>query len=538
MKALMNCYHKLRNGETLSDSDLSSLSNQTILPHQLSAFAFQLFSKPTLTSHESIYLTKILEDIPESLGYFINLFPRRVTEVSISSQTPVGPKIRKNLMSLLNDTHREGNIGKSRIQKFISEFVAGGVSAEFTSIWLMKVCYDGLSDKDTKHLTLAMRDSGNTYDYRSCFELNNSKILRRYPTGAISEKVALILPSLLSVFSAEYNIASPFLVARSLGFTGGTWDKLRSIPGFNFPLPGDETIACLKQCGVAMTVTHDKINPADRKMYQLRSATGTIESQELVVASIASKQLAVPADHLLMDVRYGPGAFFGTKDLAEKLANNLVEAVDSGGTNCFYCLSDTLQPNGMAIGNSLEVLEALAVMGIAHCVFWDHRALSEQRDLVIKLFSKLMYRAFQSIAEEQWRQAANRTFNNGSVSEAFFKILKAHGVSDEVRGLIKSNPKTLLMPSYNSFIITSEVSGQLVNINQRQLGNIVNFDLGAGGNDYSDELDTYAGLILGKRLGDIVNVGDPLCRLFFDTNRIKDAKHLQYSIRQCFLIGQ
>lgn len=532
----MNCYSKLHNGETLSNNDLSSLSNQTILPHQWSAFAFQLFSKPTLTSHESIYLKNILEDIPESLGYLINLFPIRKAELSISSQTPKGCKIRNDLMSLLNDTYREGDIGKSRIQNFISEFVAGRISAEFTSIWLMKVCYNGLSDKDTKHLTLAMRDSGSTYDYRSYSGLNHSKILRRYPTGAISEKVALILPSLLSVFSAEYNIASPFLVARSLGFTGGTWDKLRSIPEFNFPLPGDETIACLKQCGVAMTVTHGNINPADRKMYQLRSATGTIESQELVIASIASKQLAVPADHLLMDVRYGPGAFFKTKDLAEKLATNLVEAINFEGTNCFYCLSDTLQPNGMAIGNSLEVFEALAVMGIVHCVDWDHRALSEQRNLVIEFFSKLMSRAFQTISEEQWRQAANRKFNNRSVSKAFFKILKAHGVSDRVRGLIKSNPKTLLMPSYNSFIITSEVSGHLVNINQRQLGNIVNFDLGAGGNDYGDELDIYAGLILGKRLGDIVEVGEPLCRLFFNKNRIKDTENLQYSIRQCFSI--
>lgn len=538
MKSLMNCYHKLRNGETLSDNDLSSLSDQTILPHQWSAFAFQLFSKPTLTSHERIYLTKILKDIPESLGYLINLFPIRGAEVSISSQTPKECKIRNDLASLLNDTHREGDIGKSRIQEFISEFVAGGISAEFTSVWFMKVCYNGLSDKDTKHLTLAMRDSGNTYDYRSCLELNYSKILRRYPTGAISEKVALILPSLLSVFSAEYNIVSPFLVARSLGFTGGTWDKLRSISGFNFPLPGDETIACLKQCGVAMTVTHDKINPADRKMYQLRSVTGTIESQELVIASIASKQLAVPADHLLMDVRYGPGAFFGTKDYAEKLANNLIEAVNFEGTNCFYCLNDTLQPNGMAIGNSLEVWEALAVMDIAHCVVWDHRALSEQRNLVIELFSKLMNRAFQTVSEDQWRQAANRKFNNGSVSEAFFKILKAHSVSDRVRGLIKSNPKVLFMPSYNSFIITSEASGHLVRINQRILGNIVNFDLGAGGNDYGDELDIYAGLILSKRLGDIVKVGEPLCRLFFNENRIKDIRNLEYSIRQCFSIGQ
>ena len=189
--------------------------------------------------------------------------------------------------------------------------------------------FKGLGKDDTILFTREIAKSGKKFDYRNSKTLNRRKIISRYPTGALSEKIALIMPSLLFCLAKTYKFCSPFLIAKSLGYTGGTWDKLLSIPNFNFPLQGIETLNILKQCNVTMAVTKGNFNPVDRILYQLRSLTNTVDSFPLIVSSIGSKQLALPLDSLLLDIRYGSGTFLKTLNEAKLFYQYLFEITSS-----------------------------------------------------------------------------------------------------------------------------------------------------------------------------------------------------------------
>jgi thymidine phosphorylase len=349
--------------------------------------------------------------------------------------------------------------------------------------------------------------------------------------------VALILPALISSVRNEFPIFSPFLVARSLGFTGGTWDKLKAIPGFTFPDPGPQAIKALKQCGIAMSVTKEKLCPADRKMYQFRSMTGTIESPELIIASIASKQLALPADHLLMDVRYGEGAFLPTYVEAEKLAISLSNFIYEGGVPCSYHLTNSSEPNGMAIGNAYEVLEAIAVMNREFESTWDLRAIKEQKELVITFVEILMSNAFPE-ENIDWKRLANKQFDEGKVFQSFLNILEAHQVSKDVLRKLQTNPKDVLGVKTKQIVIRSRRAGMLKKIDQKKLGGLINFELGGGGNDYAGVFTPHAGLILGKRIGDRINYQDMLCSLFIPIDSDLDLPSTMNKIDSCFILDE
>lgn len=339
-------------------------------------------------------------------------------------------------------------------------------------------------------------------------------LVRRYPTGALSEKAALILPSLIAAASQEFKVASPFLVARSLGFTGGTWDKLSAIPGFRFPLPGEETVDILKCCGVAMTVTHGNLNPADRMMYQLRSVTGTIESEELIVASIASKQLAVPAHRLLIDIRYGYGAFLSERESAQSLALRLQQTINSGGVPTLCHFTDTPQPGGASIGNALEVAEAICVLGGGDGEWWDSRWIYEQKALVLEFFCKLMSSEFPEHPVRAWANLAGKWLSDGTALEAFQRILETHGVTSILINQLFEDPFAALKIPSSPQVVRAVTKGVLSHIDQRGIGNFVNVTLGGGGNSYSGDFHSSTGIILAKRLGDPVLRDDPLCFVF------------------------
>jgi len=496
----MRCYRRLATERRVDPDELAAALAADLSPHQFATLAFRLCR----ASHDyDALVARELGRAGEAAPYLARLFP------ALHSSGDVDER----LLEILLRTGRAEHLRREALTHLVTGIVHDTIPVPLQALWLTKVFEDGLHPDDVDELTLLMRDSGAIYDYRGHPELDRRRILRRYPTGALSEKTALILPSLLSAFR-EHPIASPFLVARSLGYTGGTWDKLRAIPGFTFLAHGNEAIDAMRRCGVSMTVTHDDVDPADRKLYQLRSMTGTVESPELIIASIGSKQLAIPADFLLLDVRFGAGAFLETEQMARDVAGRIVTLLMRHGIPTETMFTDTPQPNGMSVGNALEVLEAIAVMGGPSGIAWDRRALKEQRELVIAFFERLMQHEVGESAIGSWARLARQKFASGDVFRAFLDVLRVHRVPGSVAESIALNPDEILVPRGPASAVRAIASGVVCAIDQHRLGYAVNVGLGGGGNDYGGEFNALAGLQLTKRLGDCVTNGEPLCWIY------------------------
>ncbi len=439
-------------------------------------------------------------------------------------------------LGLIADVVEGRDLGP-RLRTLVQEFVAHKIPPKVMAYLLMKICLHGMSLADTQILTDSIVDSGAVFDYRNHKELNNRKIIRRYPTGGLSEKVALILPSMISAVATQYHVASPFLVARSLGFTGGTWDKLSSIPGFAFPRPGEETLATLKRCGVAMTVPIEDICPADRFLYQLRSCTGTVESVPLAAASIASKQLAVPADIFFLDVRYGPGAFFEEND-ARELASWIERLLKGEKTTVEVSFIEMKQPTGTSIGNVMELAEAMHILGAPSMINWDKRALQEQIEIVADFYAGILVNMVGR-SRSELEMEAKMILSNRRGLEGLRCLLLGHGVEEDlIEKITTSDILDVLGVKRLGQQIEAKTNGRLKSIDQKRLGDYVNFDLGAGGNKYFGHFDPWVGIVLKKRLDDDLQKGDVLCEVYAaDLVRAEGIlKRLSGHIRDCFII--
>lgn len=440
-------------------------------------------------------------------------------------------------LELYKNIYKNKSIGRESLARFINDFTDGIIDDWESTIFLALVYIYGISDDDTISLTSAMVDSGDIFDYRENNQLENKKIIRRYPTGGVSEKVALILPSLLASTAKEYPLASTFLVAKSLGFTGGTWDKISSIKGFTFPSHGENTVNVLNNCAVSMTVTHENVCPADRKMYQLRSATGTVESIELAVASIASKQKAVPADMLLLDVRTGSGAFFSDMNSAENLGVKIKNILDASSIKTVVNITDMVQPDGASVGNFLEVEEAFALLGCPSMVSWNSDGLLYQRGLVLKFYGQMLNEIYPEKSESEWVEYADQLILSGECLSGLKGILLTHGVNIDLAEKIISQG----FLSASNFIlnpivsIKSPVDGFYKSINQRELGTIINFELGAGGNQFCNQFNNCAGAVIYPRLGDHLCEGDTILEIYSSSN-IEDKIKLTDRLQKCFVV--
>jgi pyrimidine-nucleoside phosphorylase len=400
----------------------------------------------------------------------------------------------------------------SIIRDCVRDFVDKAVPNEFVGAFLMLVCRFGLQDRDVLELTKAMAASGEIFDYRKDPRLRPKRMFRRYPTGGVSEKASLILPSLIAALAEERPLISPFLVARSLGFTGGTWDKLSSIPGFRFPEPGPETVETLVRCGVAMSVTHGAFNPADRILYQMRSVTDTIDSNPLIVSSIVSKQIVVPCDLLILDVRYGEGTFLETRERASVVGKAMCDFIQKCGIKCMMTLLDTYEPNGVTIGNALEVSEAITIMKGESNPLFDVRLQEIQKNIVIDFAAKGMAFLFPDSSPSRWAEICQHKFTKGDVWRHFKALLGAHNVADRTIDQLESD-SLFLMHDCEQYEVRATKAGQIVAIDQEELGRTVNFELGAGGNEYAGLRDLYSGVILHRKLYDYVRKGDVIARL-------------------------
>ena len=257
-----------------------------------------------------------------------------------------------NIIDVINKTKRSVPLTQEEISYLVTDYTNGKIPDYQMSAWLMAVCLNGLTDEETFALTMAMRDSGKV------LHLDIPLTVDKHSTGGVGDKTSLVIGPIV----AACGVCAAKMSGRGLGHTGGTIDKLESINGFRTDLPLEEFQSVLKQTGFSIISQSDELCPADKKIYALRNVTGTVDNIPLICASIMSKKLAMNADCLVLDVKYGSGAFMKTPEDAKKLGELMERIGTFAGKKCKAVITDMNTPLGSNIGNALEVKEAVETL--------------------------------------------------------------------------------------------------------------------------------------------------------------------------------
>lgn len=398
------------------------------------------------------------------------------------------------------------------ISYLVTGFVHGEVAPEQMAAWLAAVYIRGLSDDETWWLTEAMAKSGRILDLSAIEGVKVDK----HSTGGVGDKVSIVVVPLVA--SAGVPVAK--LTGRALGHTGGTADKLESIPGMRLNLSEDEFVSQVKRIGCAIAVATEDIAPADKKIYALRDKTATIASIPLIVSSILSKKLAGGADAFVFDVKFGDGAFMRQLEDARALAEGLVKTAKLAGKRAVAVLSSMEQPLGHAIGNAVEVAEAIEVL--------KGNGPSDVRELCIAVAAQMLWLGEAVTNPDEGRSKAKELLNSGAALEKFRQLVSAQGGDDK----IVDEPFRLPQPSYRVEVL-SDRTGTIMSIATRQLGLLAG-QLGVGRMG-AEEVDPTAGIIVLKKVGDNVKAGESLAIL--QSNKPIDNEFIA-KVRACFAFGE
>ena len=405
------------------------------------------------------------------------------------------------IAKLLLDKKREGHaLGSAEIREFIEGFTSGEIPDYQMSAMAMAICCKGMNERETADLTEAMKNSGRSLEWEF-------PTADKHSTGGVGDKLSLIIQPLV----AACGVAVPSLTGRGLGITGGTADKLETIPGYNASLSLDDFQQVVKDVGVSMTVQTAEITPADKKLYALRDVTGTVASIPLITASILSKKLAEGASTLVFDVKCGTGAFMKTREDAVALANSLVNGAKAAGRKAAALVTSMDSPLGFEIGNVNEVAESLEWLGrgseevrVKSEELRSEDSSSDPIELCIE-FAALMVSLTKEIPLDEARQMCREKLADGSALAKFEQMVAAQG------GDLERFRKVAAKPVFK-FKIQAMRSGYVTAVDAEKVGRVA-LALGAGRLEAKDRIDPLAGVSLAVKVGDKVSVGAPLATL-------------------------
>lgn len=380
---------------------------------------------------------------------------------------------------LLEHKRDGGELAPNEIHALVAAFVRGEVPEAQMAALAMAIHFRGMTDAETAALTAALRDSGRIYRWPA----GSPPKVDKHSTGGIGDKVSLLLAPLL----ACEGLWVPMVSGRGLGITGGTLDKLEAIPGFNVRLTEADAMRQIERLGVFMAGQTDDFCPADRKLYALRDVTGTVPSIPLIVASIMSKKLAESLDRLVLDVKFGAGAFMKTRVEAETLAAALTAAGEGNGVRTTARLTPMDEPLGRTVGNALEVTEAVAAL--------QNRGPTDLVDLTLSLAAAVADRP---------PEALRRHLESGAAWEKFLRLTEAQG--GDPRPL--DDPATF-HPAPVVAPLPAPRDGILRRLDARAVG-LASVLLGAGRTVAADRIDFAVGFSALKKIGEPVARGEPL----------------------------
>ncbi|MCD2367153.1 pyrimidine-nucleoside phosphorylase [Bacillus paralicheniformis] len=387
------------------------------------------------------------------------------------------------------------------IQFFIKGYTDGSIPDYQASALAMAIYFQDMTDRERADLTMAMVNSGETIDLSAIEGIKVDK----HSTGGVGDTTTLVLAPLV----AALDVPVAKMSGRGLGHTGGTIDKLEAIKGFHVELSKDEFIKLVNRDKVAVIGQSGNLTPADKKLYALRDVTGTVNSIPLIASSIMSKKIAAGADAIVLDVKTGAGAFMKTDEDAVNLAKAMVRIGNNVGRQTMAVISDMSQPLGFAIGNALEVKEAIDTL--------KGEGPEDLTELVLTLGSQMVVLAKKAETLDEAREKLIDVMKNGKALQKFKDFLQNQGGDSSVA----DNPEKLPQAAYKIDVPAKE-AGVVSEIVADQIG-VAAMLLGAGRATKEDKIDLAVGIMLRKKVGDAVEKGEPLVTLYANRENVDDV---------------
>jgi pyrimidine-nucleoside phosphorylase len=406
-----------------------------------------------------------------------------------------------------------GALSTQEIQWMIDGYTKGQIPDYQMSAMCMAIYFQNMDDRETYDLTMAMLHSGQTVDLSGITGVKADK----HSTGGVGDKTSLVLCPML----AACGVKLAKLSGRGLGHTGGTIDKLESFPGFSTAMDMDTFVRSVNENGFAIAGQTGELCPADKKLYALRDVTATVGSMPLIVSSILSKKLAAGGDIIVLDVKCGSGAFMETEADAFELARRLTDVGKRAGKKVIAVVTDMDEPLGNAVGNALEVREALAAL--------KGQYRGDLMELCLTLGTQILEQGGLAATEAQARSMLEATITDGTALQCFARFIQAQGgdasaVYDDT--LLPSAPVTMEA--------AADSAGHISHINAQGVG-LVSMHLGGGRATKDDTIDLAVGVVLHKKVGDSVAPGESLGTIYAQSQQA--AQQATEQLRACYTIS-
>ncbi len=392
-------------------------------------------------------------------------------------------------------------LNKAEIDFLIKSFVAGSLPDYQMASFLMATYLNGMNDEETSWLTDAMLRSGEVIVHES----RGVPLIDKHSTGGIGDKISIPLAPAI----AACGLKVPMIAGRGLGHTGGTLDKLEAIPNFRCNLSSAEYKTQVSEIGCVIMGQTKDIAPADKLIYALRDVTGTVESIPLISSSIMSKKLAEGIDGIVLDVKFGSGAFMKEVDHARALAQAMARIGTLMNKKVTCVLTSMDQPLGRMVGNSLEIIESIDIL--------QGKGPQDSQDLTIELGAEMLMLGKLASSLEEGRQKVLDVLHNGKALAKFTQMVRAQGGDERV----VKEPERLDVAT-NKIVVTAESSGYIGAIESRSIGLAVNI-LGGGREKLNDVIDFGVGIEMHTRIGDKIEQGQPLCTVFAREKGVNEA---------------
>lgn len=402
---------------------------------------------------------------------------------------------KERFVDLIQKKKNGETLTKEEIDFMITDYVAGKIPDYQMSAMLMAIYFNGMEDEELAAFTLAMRDSGDLVDLSPIEGIKVDK----HSTGGVGDKTTLIVGPIVAACSVPVAKMS----GRGLGFTGGTLDKLESISGFRIDLSAEEFFETVKKTGISVIGQTGNLAPADKLLYALRDVTATVDSIPLIAASVMSKKLAAGSDKIVLDVTTGSGAFMKNTRDAKKLAKHMVAIGNHAGKETVAILTGMEEPLGFAIGNNMEVKEAIEVL--------KGDGPEDVKEVSVALAGMMLSLGLENVSHSQGKRMAKKALSSGQAFEKFKEMVQAQG--GDIRYV--EHPEFFERDAFEGEVLAAE-DGFLSGMDTEKIGVAAGL-LGAGRETKDSVIDMSAGIYLEKKIGDTVKKGEPIAICYAGT---------------------
>ena len=416
-----------------------------------------------------------------------------------------------NIQEIIARKRDKKELRKEEIEFFIEEYTKGNIADYQASALIMAIYINGMSEEETTNLALAMANSGDILDLS---DLGN--VVDKHSTGGVGDKVTLILAPII----ASIGVPIAKMSGRGLGYTGGTIDKLESIPGYNVNISEEKFKENVKKIGISLIGQTINLAPADKKIYSLRDATSTTESIPLIASSIMSKKIAAGANKIVLDVTYGSGAFMKTKERAQELSNTMIKIGKLAKREVVAILTPMEEPLGRNVGNTLEVIEAVEAL--------KGNIEEDVKEVVLELGSNMIKLAGKGENLEENKLKMMQNIKNGKALSKFKELVKNQGGDvSYIEDTNKLKKAKYIIP------VKIEKEGIIKELKAEEIGKLSVF-LGAGRMKKEDKIVVEAGIVLNKKIGDKVKRGEIVA--YIHANDEKKAKEAVEKLKNIYIV--